>query len=70
MEKISWGFGGRGGGGVGRLAGVLDDEVEVEFVGGAAALSWRKILAVRGGWHGIDFTFLHRHMKAVFVQRG
>ena len=42
------GFGGREWVGVGKLAGVEDDEVEVGFSGGAAALSWRKIWAVRG----------------------
>ena len=32
----------------GRLAAVLKEEVEVGFVGGAAALFWRRVRAVSG----------------------
>ena len=38
MERISWGFCGRGWGGVGRLAGVENDEVEVGFEGGGGCV--------------------------------
>jgi hypothetical protein len=48
MEGILWGFGGRGGVGVGRLAGVREDEIEVGFAGGAAALRRRRVRAVLG----------------------
>ena len=47
------GVGGGGWGGEGGFAGLDGDEVEVGFVGGAAALSWRLVRAVLGVmvWH-------------------